>query len=130
MADKGLMVDSTILIDFYRKTEKSRTRLVAHFEKYETIYISVITEFEVVNGATAKHLAYWDGLLERFTVIDFNKAAARKAAEIVELLKKKRKTIDKPDLFIAATAIVNGLDFDTLNTKHFIDIDELSLWGI
>ncbi len=121
------MVDSTILIDFYRKTDKSKTRLLYHFKNYGTLFISSITEFEVVNGATMQHLAFWDGMLERFTVLDFDSRAARKAAEIVAMLKPKRKTIDKPDLFIAATAIVNGLDFDTLNTKHFIDIEGLTL---
>ena len=42
----------------------------------------------------------------------------------------KRKTIDKPDLFIAATAVVNGLVLDTLNTKHFSHIDKLLLLTI
>jgi tRNA(fMet)-specific endonuclease VapC len=60
-------------------------------------------------------------------VLDFDSKAAREAANIVAQLKPKRKTIDKPDLFIAATAIVNDLSFDTLNTKHFIDIDNLNL---
>jgi tRNA(fMet)-specific endonuclease VapC len=127
MADKGLMVDSSILIDYFRKTDKTRTRLVAHFKNYGTLYISAITEFEVVNGATAQHLAFWDGMLARFTILDFDSLAARKAAEIVASLKPKRKTIDKPDLFISATAIVNGLDFDTLNRKHFIDVDGLNM---
>lgn len=31
MADKELMVDSTILIDFFRKTDKDNSRLVSHF---------------------------------------------------------------------------------------------------
>ncbi len=127
MADKGLMVDSSILIDYFRKTDKTRTRLVSHFKNYGTLYISAITEFEVVNGATPQHLAFWDGMLTRFTILDFDSLAARKAAEIVASLKPKRKTIDKPDLFIAATAIINGLDFDTLNRKHFIDIDGLNM---
>jgi tRNA(fMet)-specific endonuclease VapC len=127
MADKGIMVDSTILIDYFRKTDKSRTRLVSLFKEYGTLYISAITEFEVVTGATKQHLEFWDGMLERFTVLDFDSRAARKSADIVAALKPKRKSIDKPDLFIAATAIVNGLNFDTLNRKHFIDIEELTL---
>jgi predicted nucleic acid-binding protein len=121
------MVDSSILIDYFRKTDKSRSILVSHFKNYGTLYISSITEFEVINGATTQHLAFWDGMLARFTILNFDSFSARKAAEIVASLKPKRKTIDKPDLFIAATAIVNGLDFDTLNRKHFIDVDGLNL---
>lgn len=127
MADKKLMIDSSILIDYFRKTDKAKSRLIAHFRNYGHIYISSITEFEVVNGATKEHLQFWDGMLARFSVLSFDSQTARKAAEIVAKLKSKRKSIDKPDLFIAATAIAHRLTLDTLNIKHFIHIDELNL---
>lgn len=66
MADKKLMVDSTILIDYFRKTDKANSKLVAHFKNYDELYISSVTEFEVVNGATQSHLQFWDGMLPRF----------------------------------------------------------------
>jgi tRNA(fMet)-specific endonuclease VapC len=127
MAYKRLMVDSTLLIDYFRKTDKVNARLVAHFRMYNQLYISSVTEFEVVNGATEAHLQFWNGMLTRFTVLDFDSRAARQAAAIVAGLKTKRKSIDKPDLFIAATAIVHGLTLDTLNIKHFVDINNLDL---
>ena len=127
MADKKLMVDSTILIDYFRKTDKANSKLVSHFRNYDRLYISSVTEFEVVNGATKVHLQFWDGMLARFTILDFDSKAARQAADIVAQLKTKRKTIDKPDLFIAATAVVHGLTLDTLNIKHFTHIDSLDL---
>lgn len=125
MADKKLMVDTSLLIDYFRKTDKNNARLVTHFKNYRQLYISSITEFEVLNGAKQLHLDFWDGMLPRFTVLDFDSKAARQAAVITEQLKSKRKTIDKPDLFIAATAIANRLYFDTLNIKHFTHIDKL-----
>jgi len=121
------MVDSTILIDYFRKTDKANSKLVAHFRNYEHLYISCVTEFEVVNGATKEHLQFWDGMLARFTILDFDSKAARQAANIVAQLKTKRKMIDKPDLFIAATAVVNNLTLDTLNIKHFTHIESLNL---
>ena len=127
MADNKLIIDTTILIEYFRKTDKANSRLVSHFKKFESIYISSVTEFEVINGATEKHLQFWNGMLRRFTVLDFDSKTAREAAKIVAQLKTKRKTIDKPDLFIAATAIVHELTLDTLNTKHFIDINNLEL---
>lgn len=127
MADKKLMVDSTILIDYFRKTDKEKSRLVNHFRNYDRLYISSVTEFEVVNGATQAHLEFWDGMLARFVILDFDSKAARRAAIIVAQLKTKRQTIDKPDLFIAATAVVNGLTIDTMNIKHFTNIDSLNL---
>ena len=125
MADKKLMVDTSLLIDYFRKTDKNNARLVTHFKSYGQLYISSITEFEVLNGAKQLHLDFWDGMLPRFTILDFDSKAARQAAAITEQLKSKRKTIDKPDLFIAAIAVASGLYFDTLNIKHFIHIDKL-----
>ena len=108
MADEKLMVDSSVLIDYFRKTNKATSRRVAHFRNYESLYISSITEFEVLNGATKDHLVFWEGMLSKFTILDFDSKAARQAATIVAQLKNKRKTIDKHDLFIAATAITNN----------------------
>ncbi len=62
-----------------------------------------------------------------FIVLDFDSSAARQAAKIVQQLKRKRKSIDKPDLFIAATAIVHGLTLDTANRAHFEHIENLNL---
>lgn len=121
------MVDTSILIDYFRKSNKEKTRLIQHFRNYSSIYISIITEFEIFNRAKEIHKEFWDKMLSRITVIDFDSRTARVAADIVAELKPKRKTIDKPDLFIAATAIVHELTFDTLNTKHFIDIKNLDL---
>lgn len=58
MADKKLMVDSTILIDYFRKTDKNNSRLVSHFKNYDHLYISSVTEFEVINGAIPVHLEF------------------------------------------------------------------------
>ena len=127
MADKRLMVDTSLLIDYFRKTDKANARLLSHFKTYNRLYISSVTEFEVVNGATKAHLQFWDNMLIRFTILDFDSKAARQAAEIVAGLKAKRKSVDKPDLFIAATAVVHGLTLDTLNIKHFTDVDSLDL---
>ena len=127
MADKKLMVDSTILIDYFRKTDKNNSRLISHFKNFDRLYISSITEFEVINGATPEHIEFWNKMLSRFTILDFDSKAARKATEIVRQLKTKRKSIDKPDLFIAATSVVHELTLDTTNRKHFVHIDSLDL---
>jgi tRNA(fMet)-specific endonuclease VapC len=127
MADKKLMVDSTILIDYFRKTDKNNSCLVRHFKNYDRLYISSVTEFEVINGATPEHLEFWNRMLLRFTILDFDSKAARQATEIVRELKTKRKSIDKPDLFIAVTSVVHALTLDTTNRKHFIHIENLDL---
>jgi len=61
------MVDSTILIDYFRKTDKNNSRLISHFKNYDRLFISSVTEFEVINGSTPIHLEFWDQMLLRFT---------------------------------------------------------------
>ena len=49
------------------------------------------------------------------------------AVKINNELKVKRKQIDLPDLFIAATAKYHNLPISTLNKKHFERIEQLIL---
>jgi predicted nucleic acid-binding protein len=65
------MVDTSLLIDYFRKTDKQKARLVSHFKNYGKLYISSITEFEVINGASngltfdtlnVKHFIHIDSL--------------------------------------------------------------------
>jgi tRNA(fMet)-specific endonuclease VapC len=39
MADKKLMNDSSILIDYFRKTNKNNSKLINHFKNYDYLYI-------------------------------------------------------------------------------------------
>jgi tRNA(fMet)-specific endonuclease VapC len=55
----------------------------------------------------------------------FDQMVVKKAVEINNNLKRKRKQIELADLFIAATAIANNMPFATLNKKHFERIDEI-----
>jgi hypothetical protein len=74
-------------------------------------------------------LTFWNELLSEIIVLPFDSKAAHVAAEIQQELKKIRKTVEKADLFIAATAISNNLSLDTLNRKHFEVIEQLALFS-
>jgi hypothetical protein len=125
MADKKIMIDTSVLIEYFRKTDKNKTTLVQFSLEFNHIYISSITEFEIFNGATPNQIQFWNELISKLTVLDFDSQAARVAATVVNNLKKKRKSIDKPDLFIASTALVHKMSLATLNKKDFEVIDSL-----
>jgi predicted nucleic acid-binding protein len=125
MADKKIMIDTSVLIEYFRKTDKNKTTLVQLSLEFNHIYISSITEFEIFNGATPNQIQFWNELISKLTVLDFDSQAARVAATVVNNLKKKRKSIDKPDLFIASTALVHKMSLATLNKKDFEVIDSL-----
>lgn len=127
MADQITMVDTSILIDYFRKKDKSKTRLFALSQKFENLCISSITEFEIFTGAKDEHIEFWKTILSNFIIFPFDSDATTAAVEIKNKLKKLRKTIDTADLFIAAIAVAHNLVFDTLNRKHFENIEDLKL---
>lgn len=127
MEDKTLMIDTGLLIDYFRKTDKSNSRLVQLSKRFDHLVISAVTEFEIYCGANDAQLIFWKELLSEIPVLAFDSRAAHIAVEIQNNLKKLRKNIEKADLFIAATAVANGLPLDSLNHKHFGKIKELTL---
>ena len=127
MADKKIMIDTSVLIEYFRKSDKNKTTLVQLSIEFNHIYISSITEFEIYNGATPSQIHFWNELISKLIILDFDSQAARAAATIVNNLKKKRKSIDKPDLFIASTALINNLTIATLNKKDFEVIESLNV---
>jgi predicted nucleic acid-binding protein len=127
MAEKMILIDTSILIDLFRKTDKSKTALVSLVKDGYTFCISAITEFEIYIGANAGQIDFWKNFLLKTEVLPFDKEVAKTAVDINSDLRKKRKQIAIPDLFIAATAISSGLPFATLNKKHFERVEGLNL---
>lgn len=127
MADKIVLADTSILIDYFRKAEKSNSLWVILYDKGYDIYISAITEYEVYSGATLAQLSFWENMLKETKVMPFDQAVVKIAVDINNNLKRKSKQIDLADLFIAATAITSNFPFVTLNRKHFDRIDGLKI---
>jgi len=121
------MVDTSILIDFYRRTDKNNSLWVKLVRQGYDFAVSTITKYEIYSGATQSQLEFWDTVFQAVKVIPLDETATDKAVDINSILKRKRKQIDIADLFIAATAISNDLAFVTLNRKHFDRIESLKI---
>jgi len=127
MAHKIILTDTSILIDYFRKTDKDNSTLISLFDRGYDFTISAITHYEIYSGTTANQLPFWKSLLQRTKVLALDEIVAQAAVNINNELKRKRKQIEIADLFIAATAVANDLPFATLNRKHFERIDRLNL---
>ena len=127
MADKIVLADTSILIYYFRKTDKANSRMIALFDQGYDFYISAITHYEIYSGATSAQLPFWTSILARTKVLAFDQTAAQAAVDIGNVLKQKRKQLSIADLFIAATAISNNLSLATLNIKHFERIDGITI---
>jgi len=125
--DKDLIcIDTSILIEYYRKKNKERSHLVL-LEKSYDFCISVITMLEILVGTNPENKDFWSDFFSKITVLSLNEAEVEKASEIIRDLKKQNKVIGIQDVLIASTAIVNRVKLATLNKKHFSRISDLSL---
>lgn len=125
MADNLILVDTSILIDYYRKTDKTKSVWINLIDKGYEFAISVVTKYELYSGATQSQISFWDTIISSLSVIPFDETCVDTAVQLNSTLKKKRKQIDIADLFIAATAVSFNLPIATLNKKHFDRIDEI-----
>lgn len=127
MADKIILVDTSILIDYYRKTDKEKSAWVSLVRQGYSFAISVVTKYEIYSGATSNQLPFWNSVLQAISVIPLDEKSADTAVAINNTLKKKRKQIDIADLFIAATAIAHSIPLATLNRRHFDRVEKLTI---
>jgi predicted nucleic acid-binding protein len=126
MESSSILIDTSVLIDYFRKKSKGNTLLYSLSLKY-SFAISTITEFEFLVGLSDKHLEFAGKLFKNFLILPFDSRCAKAATKIYNNLKSKNHLISPPDIFIAATAIANNLSFATLNLKHFERITNLEL---
>lgn len=127
MENKVICLDTSVLIEYYRKTEKRNSFFYALAGRYELFAVSAITEFEIYIGSNNEHDKFWDEFFNKVISLPFNSEANKLAINIHRSLKKKNLKIDSPDLFIAACALAGKMKLATLNAKHFNRIEDLVL---
>ncbi len=123
----GIVVDSNIFIEQWRLRDRSNSFYVRLESRFDSLGISVITEYEIRNGMTESYSSQWNEIQSRLKSFPIDGFVAQIASRINIDLKRKRQQIDFMDLFIASTAIANGLPLATLNRKHFERINGLKL---
>lgn len=122
-----IALDSSVLIDYFRKTKKENTFFIKLTGKHRRFAVSVITQFEIYVGTSTANKSFWDKFFGGFTILPLDENCIAAAVKINEELKKKNRHIAFPDLLIAATAKANNLPLATLNEKHFNRIADLEL---
>lgn len=122
-----LLIDTSVLIEYFRKSQKEKAFFYELAGKYNSIGISTITKYEIMVGNSSKQKDFWQRLLANLEVFAFDEAAADEAAIIQKELKRQNQLIGFADIAIAATARVNDIEIATLNENHFRRIDRLKL---
>lgn len=122
-----ICLDSSILIDFFRKKDKTKSFFFELTKTYSLFAVSIITEYEILVGSNLETYSFWEDFFEKVTVLPFGKLENKEAVAIFKQLKYDNKLIEIPDIFIGATAKANKLKLATLNKKHFERIKNLEL---
>ena len=122
-----ILLDTSILIDFYRKKDKSKSKFYSLTTKYKLFAVSVITEYEIFTGANNSTLEYWTTFFDQVMVLPLERVATQQAVKIFKQLKLDNKLIEIPDILIGSTAIANKIKLATLNRKHFERIEGLEI---
>lgn len=127
MASAGMVVDTSIFIEYLRSRDRENTAL-ANLPSDAVLHISVVTVFELYSGATdlSKKMDI-DTLLMGVFVLPLNAEIAKNAGFIYQDLRRKGKMIEVTDILIAATALGNNLAVKTLNVEHFQRIQGLTV---
>ena len=127
MENSLICLDTSVLIDYYRKKDKSKSLFFKLTERYALFAVSAITEYELYLGNSEEQNIFWDKFFSQITVLSFDTNAARNAANICKQLKSENKLIDIPDILIAGTVMQFNMPLATLNRKHFERINGIKI---
>ncbi len=126
MEDSRILIDTSVVIDHFRKKNKQKS-LLYELAKENILFLSAISKFEFLVGAKRTQIRQTKEIIGGFYILSFNSHVADVASDIAKKLRTKNKIIEFRDIFIAATAIANDMPLSTLNIKHFERIDALEL---
>lgn len=125
MASAGMVVDTSIFIEYLRSKDRGQT-ILANLPVDSVLYVSSVTVFELYSGAIdIRKRQDVDALLQGVFILPLNAETAKNAGFIYQDLRRSGNMIEVTDILIAATALANDLPVKTLNVGHFQRISEL-----
>ncbi len=130
MESRGILIDTSIVIEYLRSTKREKTNFIQLFKQYD-IFLSVISVFELFNGAKDQNKKQdIDIIIGAINIQNFTIETAKISSEIYRNLRKQNKIIEFRDILIAATSIQYNMPIATLNIKHFERIENLQIIDI
>ena len=122
-----LLLDTSIIIDFFRSKNKETTLFVELSREKHAFSISIITHTELFSGKSIwekKRLCdELEEICSEFEVLTLNPLLSKKAGKI-----RAYHGTNIADAIIAATAIEYDCKLVTLNVKDFKNIPSLQLF--
>lgn len=123
-------LDSDIIIGFLKNNKETVNKIKNLQENEIEISTTSINSFEVYRGFVnykKDSIDKFERFLLGLKILNFNKEASKKAAEIFEELRTKGELLDLADIMIASIAVINKETLLTNNINYFKRIPELKL---
>ncbi len=122
-----VLADSDVLIDCLRGREPSTARVALEL-KAGSLATSTINAFELLSGVrTPSEREKVERLLAAMTILPFDDASSRHAAEIRRALEAKGKPIGTADYLIAGVCLAYSASILTRNRSHFERVPKLRI---
>ncbi len=122
-----ILMDTSSIIEFLEETETGEK--IKDIMKDEIAAVSTITINELLVTSEGKEREKIGNLLKSMHVFSFDEKSSYKSIEIEKKLRKEGKMINKLDIFIAATCLVNNLSILTAD-KDFKKIESLDILAL
>lgn len=111
-----ILLDSSVLIDFLRGSDRARAWLEG---LSEVPVCSEVTRAEVLRGMRAGEHQATERMLQSLRWVPVDEEVSRLAGELGRELRNSHGGLSVADLLIAATARVLGAGLATSNVRHF-----------
>jgi predicted nucleic acid-binding protein len=122
----GKLLDTTVLIDLSRGSTDAADFVDEAMDYGTPLFVSVISAMELIAGCRDKtEVQQARKLIARFALIHLSPVESAAAYDLV-MTYSRSHGLSIPDAFIAATALIQGLELATDNDRHFRMIQRLS----
>lgn len=127
--DSGVLIDTSVWIEFFRK-DSSAGDAVAELLNKDLVWVTGIVLFELVQGTKGEvEKAHIVSRLTSLRYVEMSVTVWQKAGELARLLKKNGLTLPVSDIILAALALEHNLQVFTLD-KHFKSIPGIKLYNL
>lgn len=125
MANNGFLLDTTVLIDFFRGRREVASLLEKLVEE-APLACCPVTVAEIFSGVRPEELSRIEDFLEALQFCTIQYKTTRRAGLYRRDYQKRGITLTISDTLIAAVAVENSLTLVTKNVRHF-PMPELSV---
>jgi len=124
MNDNKILIDTSVWIEYFRDRSASLSKNVDEILSRQEIYVPKIVIAELIRGSKSeREISVVEDFVDAFNIVDQKEETWIKAGRLSYNLKKKGKTINLTDCYIAVIAQEHGCQVLSLD-EHFKDIQK------